>query len=479
MTAAGWRLESTYADLPEPFWQALTLPAWPRPTVVQLNRALAGELGLDADRLAGPEGAGWFAGGTPPPGARPLAMAYAGHQFGHFAMLGDGRAALLGEQIAPDGRRWDIHLKGSGRTRFARGGDGRAALGPMLREYLISEAMHALGIPTTRALAVVATGAVVHRDSELPGAVLVRVAASHLRVGTLVFAAASGRRDLLAAIVAHACARHVPPGARSGDDAHDLLAHLVRAQARLIAAWMAAGFIHGVMNTDNMALSGETIDYGPCAFLDAYDPATVFSSIDRHGRYAYANQPAVAQWNLARAIEACLPLLGAAEADALAKGQALLAGFAPAYAEALLAAQRARLGLTGEDPGDAALAQDLLAGLARDGADYHLAWLDLLRLARGGSAAVLVGPAWSPWLARWRERGGGDPVRLAAAVPRIIPRNHRVEEALAAAVAGDWRPWDRLLAALRTPFADSDDADALMIPPPPDIAACHRTFCGT
>ncbi len=481
---AGWRLAATYATLPDPLHEAVRPATYPGATAVTVNAPLALDLGLDPDRLAGATGAAWFAGGTLPPGARPLAMAYAGHQFGHFTMLGDGRALLLGEQVAPDGRRWDIHLKGSGRTRFARGGDGRAALGPMLREHLMGEAMHGLGIPTTRALAVLATGEPVQREEPLPGALLVRVAASHLRVGTVQYAAATGRRDLLEALVAYVDARH--PHAVGERPVDRLIDGVLERQAALVAAWMAAGFVHGVMNTDNVALSGETIDYGPCAFLDGHDPSRTFSSIDRHGRYAYGQQPAVTQWNLARLVEAVLPLLDDDADRALAAGNAHLGTFPARYAAHRLAILRRRLGLVDADDGDGSLADAFLAGLATAEIDHHMAWLDLLRLDRDQEPRVLVGSRWSEWIARWRTRRLRDPalvenarVILAASVPRVIPRNHRVEEALAGAVRGHWEPWRRLLAAVGRPFVDDPGHAGLMEPPSPRESACHRTFCGT
>ena len=494
---SGWLLEASYAELPALLFDEQAPVPVRAPKVVVVNEALVSELGLDPSRIAGSEGAAWFSGTALPsttalpsatalpPGARPLAQAYAGHQFGGFTMLGDGRALLLGEQISPDGQRWDVHLKGTGRTRFSRRGDGRAALGPMLREYLISEAMHALGIPTTRSLAVLTTGETVRRSEEFPGAILVRIAASHLRVGTVQYAAALDRREVLTALVDHAVARHVPADRRSGNAALDLLDAVCASQAGLIATWMAVGFVHGVMNTDNMALSGETIDYGPCAFLDRYDPAAVFSSIDEGGRYAFANQPAIAQWNLARLAEALLPLLDPVPEQAKSLANERVVGFGALHRDRRLAHQRHRLGLVDADAADGELAEAFLDLLAAQGLDHTLAWLDLLAVARGEDPHLGSGPAWDAWIARWqarRRRDGSEQAStalLAATTPRIIPRNHRVEEALAAAGADDWKPWNRLLAALRYPYDDGPDQRELGQPPPPGVMDGYCTFCGT
>src|SRR5688572_770679 len=327
ITMTGWRFEHTYADLPQLFWTPAAPTAVREPRMVAFNRPLATMLGLDPGTLEGPAGAAIFAGNALPEGARPIAQAYAGHQFGHFTGLGDGRAILLGEQVAPTGERFDIQLKGAGQTRFSRRGDGRAALGPMLREYIISEAMHALGIPTTRSLAVVTTGEPVYRETVLQGAVLTRVAASHIRVGTMQWATAAGGEAAARALADYTLQRHYPELAGSPDPYMALFEAILARQASLIARWQMVGFIHGVMNTDNMALSGETIDYGPCAFMDAYDPATVFSSIDTGGRYAYGNQPPIAQWNLARLAEAMLGLFDADTNRAVERATAVLDRF--------------------------------------------------------------------------------------------------------------------------------------------------------
>ena len=487
--AAGWRFDNSYARLPEGLF-ARTSPAPVRsPRTVALNEPLARDLGLDPDVLRA-EGAAVFAGNEVPPGADPLAQAYAGHQFGHFTNLGDGRAILLGEQITPDGRRFDVQLKGSGRTRYSRSGDGRAALGPMLREYLVSEGMHALGIPTTRSLAVAATGEAVLRERPLPGAVLVRVAASHVRVGTFEYAAAVGDLSLLAALLDHAIARHYPELVEADDRAAAFLEAVAERQAGLVARWMLVGFVHGVMNTDNMAVSGETIDYGPCAFLDAYDPGTTFSSIDRDGRYAYTNQPAIAHWNLARLGESLLPLMAGGEEAALDRARGVLATFPERFRRHHLAGARAKLGLATEEPGDAELFSSLLASMHEARADFTATFAGLASRAAGSSAGAdcapcLSSPALDAWHAEWQARLAREPgappeieARLRRTNPLVIPRNHRVEEALAAAEAGDLGPFERLVAAIRTPFTDTPDTERYRAGPP---AGCgpYRTFCGT
>jgi uncharacterized protein YdiU (UPF0061 family) len=417
-----------------------------------------------------------------PPGAEPIAQAYAGHQFGHFTNLGDGRAILLGEQLAPNGRRADLQLKGSGRTRYSRGGDGRAALGPMLREYVVSEGMHALGIPTTRSLAVAATGEAVLRERPLPGAVLTRVAASHVRVGTFQYAAALGDRDLLAALLDHAIARHDHPAAGADDPAAAFLDAVVGRQAALVARWMLVGFVHGVMNTDNMAVSGETIDYGPCAFLDAYDPATVFSSIDRQGRYAYANQPAIAHWNLARLAESLLPVLRGGEEAALETARGTIDTFRERFGRHYLAGARAKLGLVTEEEGDLALVSTLLERMHAARADFTATFAGLAAVAEAGAAPE--GPL-ADWAAGWLVRLARQPgtradaaARMRRVNPTVIPRNHHVEAALVAAEAGDLAPVAALVAAVRAPFAETAANEPYRAGPP---AGCgpYVTFCGT
>jgi len=463
--------EHSYArDLPGTYLRQTPDPA-PAPRLVHLDLTLARALGLD---LGEAEATDWFSGAALPPGADPIAQAYAGHQFGGFSpQLGDGRAHLLGEILAPDGRRFDLQLKGSGKTPFARGGDGKAALGPMLREVLISEAMAALGVPTTRSLAVVATGETVWREAALPGAVLARVAASHIRVGTFQFFAARGETARVRALADHAIARHYPELAEADRPYLAFLDAVIAAQAALVAHWMGLGFVHGVMNTDNMAISGETIDYGPCAFMEGYAPGTVFSSIDRQGRYAYANQPAILGWNLARLAETLVPLFDADADRAVALANARLAGIAARYRAEWLAVMRRKLGLLGADAGDAQLADDLM--VAMEGADWTLTFR---RLADAAALRPLFQDfaRMQAWLPRWRARAGeGAAQRIAAANPAVIPRNHQVEAALTAATAGDLAPFHALLAAIRQPFTA---AEPFMLPAPTGFGP-YVTFCGT
>ncbi|WP_135549960.1 protein adenylyltransferase SelO [Paenibacillus cymbidii] len=484
---AGWNFDTSYTRLPELFYTLMAPSSVRAPSLVKLNERLASSLGLDAKALAkSDEGAAVFAGNRVPEGASPLAQAYAGHQFGHFTMLGDGRALLLGEQITPAGDRFDIQLKGSGRTPYSRRGDGRAALGPMLREYIVSEAMHALGIPTTRSLAVAATGEKIYRETELPGAVLARVAASHLRVGTFQYAAQWGAADDLQALADYAIARHYPD-LPSGDGRYAALLQAVCSrQAALIAKWQLVGFIHGVMNTDNMTISGETIDYGPCAFMDSYDPATVFSSIDTHGRYAYGNQPNIAAWNLARFAETLLPLLHEEEERAIGIAEAELVRYFDVYRGEWLAGMRAKLGLFGEEEHDQALAEDLLSLMQKHHADYTNTFRALSAEGTTESGPMLFGTAdFGQWRERWRarlarqEQSHEESRRLMrASNPAVIPRNHRVEEALAAAVErDDLSVMERLLATLADPYAYSPEQEEFSVVPAP--SGPYRTFCGT
>lgn len=476
---AGFRFDNTYArDLPGAFL-ALSPDAAPTPQLVILNEKLALDLELDPGVLRAHPG--WFAGGALPEGAEPLAMAYAGHQFGGFsAQLGDGRAHLLGEHIGPDGRRWDIQLKGSGRTPFSRGGDGKAALGPMLREYLISEGMAALGIPTTRSLAVALTGEDVRREAgRLPGAVVTRVASSHLRVGTFQFFAARGEVEKLRALTDYAIARHDPD--LVGDDR--VLAFFDRVVARqvaLVAAWMGVGFVHGVMNTDNMTISGETIDYGPCAFLDGYAPGMVFSSIDHQGRYAFANQAAVLGWNLARLAESLVPVIPGDPDHAVEALNARLGAIAGQFRAAHLGVMRAKLAIVGEDEDDGALVDDLLSAMVS--ADYTLVFRRLTDAVEGdlaGLHALLPDPAaliaWLPRLMARQEAGAAKAMRRAN--PQVIPRNHLVEAALVAASAGDIAPFRTALAAMTRPY-DAPDEPRFALPPPEGFGD-YVTFCGT
>jgi serine/tyrosine/threonine adenylyltransferase len=460
--------DHSYArDLPGTYLRVAP-DAAPAPRLLVLNRPLAAELGL---ALSEDEARDWFSGASLPPGAEPIAQAYAGHQFGGFSpQLGDGRAHLLGEIIARQGR-FDIQLKGSGRTPFSRGGDGKAAIGPMLREYLISEFMAAMGVPTTRSLAVVATGEEILRETKLPGAVLARVAASHLRVGTFQFFAARGEQDKVKALADYAIARHYPDLAPG--DTLGLLDAVIARQCALIADWMGLGFIHGVMNTDNMAISGETIDYGPCAFMEAYAPGTVFSSIDHQGRYAYANQPLILGWNLARLAETLIPLIDANPEKAVEIANDRLAAIAPRYRAEWTRVMRRKLGLPGAEEEDAQLADDLMT--AMEGADWTLTFR---RLTDPSTLRPLFNDftKLEAWLPRWQARAGeGAAQRLAEANPAVIPRNHQVEEALTAATTGNMAPFHALLAAIQAPFTE---AEPFMLPAPSGFGQ-YVTFCGT
>ena len=462
-------------------WQAEVAPD---PTLLVLNEPLATELGLEPAWLRSAEGVRLLVGNSVPAGATPVAQAYAGHQFGGYSpRLGDGRALLLGEFAEPDGRYRDLHLKGSGRTPFARGGDGLAAVGPMLREYVVSEAMHALGIPTTRSLAVVATGRPVRRETLLPGAVLARVASSHLRVGSFQYAAATGDVDLLRRLAEHAIARHHPAAAAAERPALALFEAVVGVQASLVARWMLVGFLHGVMNTDNMTISGETIDYGPCAFLDVYDPATVYSSIDSGGRYAYSNQPLAAEWNLARLAEALLPLISDDADEAVTLAVDALRLFRPQYEAAWSAGMRAKLGLPDDVDGTVAgpLAEELLTLLQADHVDLTSFFRALGSAARGDADPArnlfLDLAGFDAWAQRWRALGP-DAAAMDRVNPVYIPRNHLVEEALDAATAGDLEPLGRLLEAVAAPYDERPGLERYAAPAPESFGA-YRTFCGT
>ncbi|MBT9175842.1 MAG: hypothetical protein DDT20_00142 [Firmicutes bacterium] len=477
----GWNLEHSYKELPQLFFSHQYPTPVRSPETVILNEPVGLHLGLNIEALRGPDGAAELVGNKLPPGAIPIAQAYAGHQYGHFTMLGDGRAILLGEQITPAGQRFDIQLKGAGKTPYSRRGDGRAALGPMLREYIISEAMYELGIPTTRSLAVVKTGETVWRETALTGAVLVRVAESHLRVGTFQFAAQYGHRADLAALADYALHRHYPRIDGSEDRYRLLLREVIARQAALIARWQAVGFVHGVMNTDNTAISGETIDYGPCAFMDTYDPATVFSSIDHHGRYAYGNQPSIALWNLARFAEALLPLLHNDRQQAVELAQAELSCGADMFRQRWLAAMRAKLGLSNEEPEDEALITQLLAMMQSSGADFTNSFL-ALTVGQFDGLALAEATGFAEWRERWqlrqeRQAGGKAEAErvMLSANPAVIPRNHRVEEALEAACQGDLSVMERLLRVLRTSYGHAPEHANYS---EPSEKPC-RTFCGT
>lgn len=461
------------------------------PRLLKFNRALAEELGLDEATFDTAEAAAYFAGNKMLPGAAPIAQAYAGHQFGNFVpQLGDGRALLLGEVMTHNGQRRDIQLKGSGRTPFSRGGDGKAAIGPMLREYLMGEAMHHLGIPSTRALAVVATGESVRRETLLPGAVLTRVAASHIRIGTFEFFAARNDIEGLRRLADYTIRRHYPE--LIGQPYVEFLQAFVTCQAKLVASWMGVGFIHGVMNTDNMALSGETIDYGPCAFMEHYDPATVFSSIDRQGRYAFGNQPDIMQWNLARFAEALLHLLDDDADRAIRMATEVINSFSERYTEEWLALMRRKLGLVNAQADDVTLVQEWLEAMQTGRADYVLAWRNLACAAEYAPQklrSVFVGgteklDAWLPrWLARLEHEGRATAEVVAdmrRENPYLIPRNHQVEYALEAASSrDDLAPFERLLEALQDPYTERAAASPYAVPASPEQTAAYRTFCGT
>ena len=484
-TRDGWNFDNSYARLPESIFTMQNPTPVSSPKLVFFNDRLAESLGLDAGKLKSEEGTAVFAGNQIPEGAAPLAQAYAGHQFGYFTMLGDGRAILLGEQITPDGRRFDIQLKGAGRTPYSRGGDGRAALGPMLREYLISEAMNALGIPTTRSLAVVTTGEQVIRETMLPGAILTRVAASHIRVGTFQYTAGKGNVDELRTLADYTIKRHYPDCGVAENPYLALLRKTIKNQAALIAKWQLAGFIHGVMNTDNMAVSGETIDYGPCAFMDIYDPATVFSSIDTEGRYAYGNQLYIGGWNLARFAESLLSLLHDDQKKAVEMAQEEISGFMEQYENHWVNGMRAKLGMFNEEKEDRTVIEDLLKLMYKHQMDYTNTFR-ALTLDELLDSPLAETDEFSKWLKRWHDRlerqhetKPSVQQLMRRSNPAIIPRNHRVEEALEAAVEhGDFSAIKRLLNVLADPFAYStEQAEYCTLPPKSNRP--YRTFCGT
>lgn len=506
--------DNSYARLPDRFFARIAPTPVAAPRLIRLNRDLAIELGLDPDGLASPEALEVLSGRQVPDNTTPIAMAYAGHQFGHFVpQLGDGRAILLGEIVDRHGVRRDLHLKGSGRTPFSRNGDGRAALGPVLREYLISEAMFALGIPTTRSLAAVTTGETVARETPLPGAVLTRVAQSHIRIGTFQFFAARGDEEGLRLLADHVIARHYPDIATHEKPYLALLEAVIGRQAELIARWLLVGFIHGVMNTDNMSIAGETIDYGPCAFMDAYDPATVFSSIDHHGRYAYANQPQIGAWNLTRFAETLLPLFADNEQEAISQAESVLSQYGARFEAAYHAGLRRKFGLLAASEGaqddpfaqendalrareDVQMAQDFLKLLQQSEADFTLAFRRLSDAAgetpgNAPAEAALRGMFVRPdlyqaWVTRWRERlaqDGRNPTERRAAMravnPAFIPRNHRVEAVIEAAVQrNDFAPFEELLTVLSKPFDDQPVYTPYMNPPKSEERVM-ATFCGT
>jgi uncharacterized protein YdiU (UPF0061 family) len=480
----GWNLEYTYTSLPKAFFEPAVPARVPAPKTILVNHRLAAELGLNLDALPEARAAAVFSGQELPPNAQPIAQAYAGHQFGGFTMLGDGRAILLGEQRTPSGQLFDIQFKGSGQTHFSRRGDGRAALGPMLREYIISEAMFALGIPTTRSLAVVTTGEPVYRETALRGAVLTRVAASHIRVGTFQYAAARRDESLLRPLADYTITRHFAELVDQPDRYLQLLRTIANRQASLIARWQLVGFVHGVMNTDNMAVSGETIDYGPCAFMDAYHPDTVFSSIDHGGRYAYGQQPAIAQWNLARLAETLVPLLDPDQGKAIEQATGVLNEFGQEFQDAWLQGMRAKLGLQTEQADDVELIEELLTWMQTNKADFTITFAALSTDDRL-TDSDLTTPEFQSWRSRWTNRLVQESTSIETAQrtmqqvnPVVIPRNHRVEEALVAANQDDLSVLQRLLNAVSQPYDYAAATQDFRTPPPSDQCR-YRTFCGT
>ncbi|SDW60161.1 protein adenylyltransferase SelO [Nitrosomonas communis] len=483
--SVGWQFDNSYARLPEFFYARLNPVPVRAPQLAMLNHTLAASLGLDFHMLSEQEAALLFAGNVLPEGSEPIAQAYAGHQYGHFTMLGDGRAILLGEHLTPTGDRFDIQLKGSGQTRFSRRGDGRAALAPMLREYLVSEAMHAFNIPTTRSLAVVTTGESVIRETLLPGAILTRVAASHIRVGTFEYVARLGNSEAIKILADYTIDRHYPDVATAENAYLALLHNVIQRQASLVAQWMLVGFIHGVMNTDNMTISGETIDYGPCAFMDVYDPDTVFSSIDQHGRYRYSNQPLIAQWNLAHFAETLLPLLHPDQEKAVALAEEAIHTFSAIFQHHWLTGMRKKLGLFTEEAEDIELIKTVLAWMQQHQADYTNT-LRALAADTMPQDGLFQNAEFMEWYGRWQARllRQAEPKQASLSLmrahnPAIHPRNHQVEAALAAATErGDYSLLQRLLAAVTSPYTDAPEYQDYRTPPLPSERVC-QTFCGT
>ncbi|MEK4564376.1 YdiU family protein [Alkalihalobacillus sp. FSL R5-0424] len=482
----GWNFDNTYIQLPQNFYSLLEPNAVKEPNLVLLNESLANSLGLQVSLLKEEKQVNVLAGNAIPEGGHALAQAYAGHQFGNFTMLGDGRALLIGEQITPEGERFDLQLKGSGRTVFSRGGDGRAALGPMLREYVISEAMHSLGIPTTRSLAVVTTGELVLREIGLPGAVMTRVASSHLRVGTFQYAAAKGNVEELKKLADYAIQRHNPALASEDNPYLAFYRDVLKRQAKLIAKWQLVGFIHGVMNTDNMTISGETIDYGPCAFMNTYKPDTVFSSIDVQGRYAYGNQPYIANWNLARFAETLLPIIEEEQEKAIERVQEELATFKTTYLNYWYEGMSKKLGLFTIEESDQERIDQLLTIMESAEADFTNTFRALTLDDLREEPALSCSKEFSEWHNQWKQRLTRQPQSIEEVQqlmkqhnPAVIPRNHRVEEALDAAVEeGDYSVLNKLLHVLKEPFAYSSEQEAYK-QGPGDEGNDYRTFCGT
>ena len=484
MTDSGFNFDNTYIHLPKAFYTELSPVPVRQPEMVIFNAPLATNMGLDFSGISTDVKAALFSGNIMPEGSEPLAQAYAGHQFGHFTMLGDGRAIVWGEHITPSGQRLDIQFKGSGPTPYSRGADGRAVLGPMLREYIISEAMHALNIPTTRSLAVVKNGEKVYRETGLPGAILTRIASSHIRVGTFEYAALQQDKGIIQTLVNYTIDRHYPWIKEEHNKTLSLLKAVIEKQADLITHWMRVGFIHGVMNTDNMTLSGETIDYGPCAFMDAYDPRTVFSSIDHMGRYAYANQPYIAQWNLARLAETMLPLLDDEIEKAADTIEEVVNGFGALYKDKWLSMMRAKLGLFGARAEDESLITDLLDWMQRAGADYTNTFQHLTE-EKPPQGEPYNDRAFKEWYTRWQAQLAKNTKPLKSSLslmrannPAVIPRNHKVEQVLDAATNGDLKPLKDLLTALQEPYKNRSDLKPYQSPPEPEDRV-YQTFCGT
>ena len=477
-------MKYSYTTLPESLFSKLSPAPVSEPKLIIYNQNLADELGLDLGNISEKESTDFLSGNRVPEGTTPFAQAYAGHQFGNFTVLGDGRAIVLGEFLSPAGQLFDLQLKGSGRTPYSRGGDGRAALGPMLREYIISEAMHALGVPTTRSLAVVATGDTVYRETPLPGAVLSRIASSHIRVGTFEFTSLLEDKTITEKLLHYLIERHFPEIKGKENQPFALLEAVIYQQAELITHWMRVGFIHGVMNTDNMALSGETIDYGPCAFMDTFDPNTVFSSIDRQGRYAYANQPYIAQWNIARLAESLLALMPGKKEEAIGETEALLNSFEQVYKKKWLAMMRSKLGLADPQKEDEKLITDLLDWMHKTKADFTNTFRDLGKPELSENELFKT-ESFESWHTRWQERLKQEPKGLDSSLslmgsvnPAVIPRNHKVEEALTAGEQGDIEPFNRLLQAIEQPYEDGDH----LLPyqaQPKQTEKVYQTFCGT
>ena len=484
MAGSGFNFDNTYIHLPKAFYTELSPVPVRKPEMVIFNAPLSTDMGLDFSGISTDVKAALFSGNIMPEGSEPLAQAYAGHQFGHFTMLGDGRAIVWGEHITPSGQRLDIQFKGSGPTPYSRGADGRAVLGPMLREYIISEAMHALNIPTTRSLAVVTNGEKVYRETGLPGAILTRIASSHIRVGTFEYAALQQDKGIIQTLVDYTIDRHYPWIKEEQNKTLSLLKAVMEKQADLITHWMRVGFIHGVMNTDNMTLSGETIDYGPCAFMDAYDPGTVFSSIDHMGRYAYANQPDIAQWNLARLAETMLPLLDDEIEKAADTTEEAVNGFGALYKDKWLSMMRAKLGLFGARAEDESLITDLLDWMQRAGADYTNTFRHLTE-EKPPQGKPYNDKTFKEWYTRWQAQLAKNTKPLKSSLslmrannPAVIPRNQKVEQVLGAATNGDLKPLKDLLTALQEPYKNRSDLKPYQSPPKQDEGV-YQTFCGT